>query len=48
MGASSELWESVVGLALFRFLVPEVLVVFVLLIVPACTLPGEECTQRSQ
>ena len=48
MGDSSDLvvlWESVVGLALFRFPVPEALVVFVLLIAPARPLPGEECRE---
>ena len=46
MGDSSELvvlWESVVGLALFRFLLLVVLVVFVLLVVPVGALPGKEC-----
>ena len=50
MGDSSELvvlWESVVGRALFCFLVPVVLVVFALLIIPVCTLPGEECCAAS-
>ena len=46
MGDRSELvvlWESVVGLALFRFLLLMVLVIFFLLVVPVGALPGEEC-----
>ena len=45
-GDSSELvvlWESVVGLALFRFLLLVVLVVVVLVVFPVGALPGEEC-----